>query len=293
MEESLQSSLGADLASMFFLLAIIVFGIRRYPLSPRMAFLSAWCMRIFMALFFSYLANVVCDQQRPIPLLVAITLLLLFLIESVKLWIFTNMLSQIDIPIFPKFSQCDENFIWPMGEVFDSARRAIFAYGFNEKALLKVGNEKLFAARSPVFYSDDRRSRLQVIFDSFSGSRSFVNCILTSFTTDGSAVVTNNLQTIFASFYPQSWDVKRYPMAPLEYILKTHSARIMGKDTVEMSTDSSWNSINTEYHQIELANCNFGLCEKLGDNDHITLTFAGRYRLWVDLLNYAYLGRAS
>jgi hypothetical protein len=38
-------------------------------------------------------------------------------------------------------------------------------------------------------------------------------------------------------------------------------------------------SINGEQHQIELENCNAGLCEKLEENSYMTLTLMGRYRL--------------
>jgi hypothetical protein len=104
-------------------------------------------------------------------------------------------------------------------------------------------------------------------------------------------IVTNNLQTVFASFYPKSWDVKRYPMASLAELLKIHAARIGKKKTVKIDASNTWEMINNENHRIELENCEAGFCEKLEDKNHVTLTFFGRYRLWRDMLFFTYLGK--
>jgi hypothetical protein len=288
-----RTSTNGDLASVFFTLMAMLFCLRRHPLSPRLHFASAWVLRISTSFFFSFLINAACEVQRPVPLLTVTVLLVLFLLESFRLWRLTSLFSKIDVPIFPRFKQCSENFIWPIGKVFDDVRETILASGFKEKALLKIGNEEVFVIYSPVFYSRDRSSRLQIIFDSFCRGRAFLNCVITSFAANGTAIITNNLQTIFASFYPESWDVKRYPMASLADLLKMHAARISGEDTIAIDDSNSWESINSEHHQIELDNCQSGLCEKLDCNDHMTLTFSGRYHLWCDMLNYSYFGCVS
>jgi hypothetical protein len=217
-------------------------------------------------------------------------LLVIFLIESMRLWKLTNIFAEIDIPVFPRFRQCTENFVWPMGKFFDQTRQLILAHKFNEKTLLKIGNDDCFVMYSPIFYCDNQHSRLQIIFDFLRNGCPILNCVLTSFTRDGKAIITNNLQTVFASFYPRSWDVKRYPMASLEKLLKIHASRIAKKKTIVIDSENSWETINGEQHQIELENCKAGLCEKLQENDNITLTSMGRYHLWCDMLNYRYFG---
>jgi hypothetical protein len=281
-----------DLASVFFLSTAILFNVRKHICSPRASFASAWGLRISSALLFSFLVNAVSHSSRPMPLLVVTAMLVIFLVDSIRLWNLTNIFTKIDIPLFPKFRQCLENFVWPIGKFFDKTRQLILSHGFSEKALLKIGGGETFVMYSPVFYSRDKRSRLQIIFDLLRSGCPLLNCMLTSFTKDGQAIVTNNLQTIFASFYPESWDVKRCPMASLEELLRMHAGRIDGKELVKIDDRTTWETINSEQHQIELENCKSGFCEKLEDHSHTTLTFCGRYHLWCDMLNYSYLGRS-
>lgn len=285
-----ESSANGDFVAIFFLLTGVLFNLRRHIGSPKFAFINMWAMRISCSLFFSFLINACSGESKPIPLLMVTVLLVIFLIESMRLWKLTNIFAEIDIPLFPRFRQCTENFVWPMGKFFDQTRQLILAHKFNEKTLLKIGNDDCFVMYSPIFYGNNQHSRLQIIFDFLRNGCPMLNCILTSFTKDGKAIITNNLQTVFASFYPRSWDVKRYPMASLEKLLKIHASRIAKKKTVAIGDESSWETINGEQYQIELENCNTGLCEKLQENDNITLTSMGRYRLWCDMLNYRYLG---
>jgi hypothetical protein len=282
-----------DLASISLFVTAFLVGMRRHIFSPRLAFANAWGIRVCGSLFFSFLINAVSETRRSLPLLVTTILLVVFLIESVRLWNLTNIFTKIDVPIFPRFKQCDEKFVWPMGKFFDCARELISDYGFSAGAFLKIGGGDFFVMYSPVFYSRDRHSRLQIIFDAFRIGRPFLNCILTSFTKSGGVIVTNNLHTVFASFYPKSWDVKRCPMASLESLLRLHAIRIEARETTKIDDSSSWESINSEHYRIELVNCESGFCEKLDGNSNITLTFSGRYRLWCDLLKYTYAGCSS
>ncbi|MDR2737976.1 MAG: hypothetical protein LBB18_03495 [Puniceicoccales bacterium] len=280
-----------DLASVFFLLTAIAYNLRRHAGLPRVSFVNVWATRIFCSSFFSFLTNALSENRKPFPLLIVTSLLAIFLIESIKLWNLTGIFTKIDIPIFPRFRQSDENFIWPIGKFFDKTRNSILKSGFREKALLKLGNSEQFVGYSPIFYSNDHHSRLQIIFDSLRIGRPFLNCTLTSFARDGRVIVTNNLHTIFASFYPQSWDAKRYPMLSVEGLLRVHASRIAKEKIVKIDSSNSLEAINSEYHRIELENCESGLCEKLVENTNITLTFFGRYLLWRDMLTYTYLGK--
>jgi hypothetical protein len=227
----------------------------------------------------------------PISLLFATALLAVFLFESIKMWMLSGTFAQVDVPIFPRFRRSPESFAWPIGNFFDDARNSILAQGFTEKALLKMGFNQYFAIYSPVFLSKDQCSRLQIIFNSLRLGRPFLSCVLTSFASDGTPIVTNNLRAICASFYPKSWDVKRRSMVSIEKLLKTHASRIAGKELLKIDETNLLETINSENHQIELLNCDAGLCEKLRWNNNITLTFHGRYVLWCDLLTYSYFGK--
>ncbi|MDR2432922.1 MAG: hypothetical protein LBD34_04190 [Puniceicoccales bacterium] len=288
--KAFELSMNGNLAAIFFLLTGILFNLRRHIGSPKVAFINMWALRISFSLFLSFLINTCSEESKPIPLLMVTVLLVIFLIESMRLWKLTNIFAEIDIPLFPKFRQCTENFVWPIGKFFDQTRQLILAHKFNEKTLLKIGSDDCFVMYSLVFYGNNQHSRLQIIFDFLRNGCPMLNCILTSFTKDGKVIITNNLQTVFASFYPQSWDVKRCPMASLEKLLKIHASRIAKKKIIAINDEDSLETINGERHQIELENCNAGLCEKLQENDNITLTSMGRYRLWCDMLNYRYFG---
>ncbi|MDR1402028.1 MAG: hypothetical protein LBI81_03705 [Puniceicoccales bacterium] len=289
--ESFETLTNGDLASIFFLVAAILFNLRKYMCSPRALFFDMWGMRISFSLFLAFLVNAVSEARRPLPLLVATVLLVIFLLESIRLWNLTGIFTELDVPIFPKFKQCEESFVWPVGKFFDEIRELIIARGFSEKVLLRLGGGEFFVMYSPIFYSNDQRSRLQIIFDSFHRGRTVLNCILTSYEKNGGTIVTNNLQTVFASFYPKSWNIKRCPMISLEKLFDLHAHRISSVEITKIGDSSAWEAINSEHHQIELENCRAGLCEKLDDNDHVTLAFPGRYHLWCDMLVFTYFGK--
>jgi hypothetical protein len=180
------------------------FNLRQHIGSTKLAFFNIWTMRISSSLFVSFLANVFSEEPKPTPLLVTTVLLVIFLIKSMRLWNLTHIFTKINILVFVRFRQYTESFIWPIGKFFDETRELIFAHKFSERTLLKIGSDDCFVMYSPIFYDDNLHSRLQIIFDFLRNGCPILNCIFTSFTKDRKTIITNNLQTVFASFYPDS-----------------------------------------------------------------------------------------
>lgn len=279
-----------DLASLCFLLTAILFNIKRYIQTPRGAFLHKWGMRTTGALCFSFLHNILSTSQRPLWMLFITCILVFFLLESIKMWHLTGLLTSMEIPLFPRFQSCDNQFVWPIGKFFDQQRTSILKEEFEQSTLLKVGNNGAACMFSPIFYSKDSRIRLQIMFDVFSTKRPFLNCILTSFLESGEAIITTNMQTLFVSFYPKTWKIIRTSTASLKKLIALHKNQISGKTLTEFQRENTIESLNTEQFNIESENCRDGLCERSNNSSNTIMTFAGRYQLWCDMLSYSYLG---
>lgn len=279
-----------DLASLCFLLTAILFNIKRYIQTPRGAFLHKWGMRATGALCFSFLHNILSDSPRPLWILFTTCILVFFLLESIKIWHLTGLLTSMEIPLFPRFQSCDNKFVWPIGKFFDKQRTSILKEEFEQSTLLKVGNNGTACMFSPIFYSKDSKIRLQIMFDVFSTKRPFLNCILTSFLESGEAIITTNMQTLFVSFYPKTWKIIRTSTASLKNLIKLHRRQISEKTLTEFQRENTIESLNTEQFNIESENCRDGLCERSNNSANTIMTFAGRYQLWCDMLSYSYLG---
>jgi hypothetical protein len=150
-------------------------------------------MRISNSLFVSFLVNVFSEEPKPTPLLVTMILLVIFLIESMRLWNLTHIFTKFNILVFMTFRQCTESFIWPIRKFIDETRELILAHKFSERTLLKTGSDDCFVMYSPVFYDDNLHSQLQIIFDFLCNGCPILNCILTLFTKDRKTIITNNL----------------------------------------------------------------------------------------------------
>jgi hypothetical protein len=280
-----------DGASLCFLVGVILFALRHHLTFSTAAFWNGWVLRLTVAAFCSFLTNVLLADRRPLPLLLVTFLLVIFLVESMRLWALTNIFTKIDLSVFPKFRRCSENFTWPQGKLFDDTKKVLAANGFDDNVLLKIGDGDGFGVYCQIFYNKNRRVRLQITLNILSGRQPFPNCSLSSTTKDGRTIVTGNMRNVSSSFYPESWLVQYHPMASLKNLLEVHEHRIRTVKTVKFDDSNSLETINGEQHQLELENCQLGYCEKLDGNSHITLSFAGRYRLWHDMLRYSYFGK--
>jgi hypothetical protein len=114
---------------------------------------------------------------------------------------FDKYFTKIDIPVFPRYRQCTENFLWPIGKFFDETRELIVAHKFRERTLLKTNDHDRFVMYSRVFYDDNLHSRLQIIFDFPRNGCPMLDCTLDTCTKKGKTIVTNNLQTVFACLH--------------------------------------------------------------------------------------------
>lgn len=279
-----------DLASLCFLLTAILFNVKRHIQTPRMAFSHKWAMRTTGALCFSFLHNILSNSTRPLWMLFTTCILVFFLLESIRIWHLTGLLTTMEIPLFPRFQPCENQFVWPIGKFFDQQRTSILKEEFEQSTLLKVGNNGAACMFSPIFYSKDSLIRLQIMFDISSTKRPFLNCILTSFLGSGEAIITTNMQTLFVSFYPKTWQITRTSTASLKKLIELHKKQIANKTLTEFQRENTIDSLNTEQFNIESENCRDGLCERSNNSSNSIMTFAGRYKLWCDMLSYSYLG---
>ena len=278
----------ANVALFFFFWWRMISNIRRGLASPRALFFNLWCGRLAV---WGAITTVGKYFFRYAPVwLLFVTIMLLFLLwESFKLWKLTGLFSRLDFPLFPRYRLYDGHLVWPTGKVFQRLLSFIQSHHFEQKSVLKLG-EGILVAYSPVYLSEDRKMRLQLSFDFLRPQSSKFNCIFVSFEDPIKAIVTHNMHSLFSTFYPEYWDVKQCALSSVEQVLACHKARIARREVVALPDEDMATAINAEQALIESINCENGLFEQRPDYNHISLTFAGRYRLWVDLLWYSLFG---
>jgi len=233
--------------------------------------------------------------QHPFGVLVLVSGLVWFLIESGYSWLAITALSRSDFPLFPRFDENPAGDEWPNQKKCIAMRNWLRQNGYKRSAALiaKVGEQVL--VRLSVYTSADGLTRLSVMF--FPNARGlYVNCVsFHSLASDGTRLVTDNVFLPFGGFYPENWLVDRRPWTRgLEQLSALHAARIdaYGTSFVPMN-DSPLDAINAEQQELESLNRKLGFLSQPDEQESEgRISHAGRYRVWQELWMLNYMGRA-
>jgi hypothetical protein len=115
--------------------------------------------------------------------------------------------------------------------------------------------------------------------------------MLVSYARSGTILVTHDLQSPIAFFYVSPFEAHQRQFATVEGLLTSHSKRLKGqKNLVCLAGENCLEAINGEQSKLEEINIARGYCECLDGKVNATISFLGRYRLWVNGLRLSYLG---
>jgi hypothetical protein len=193
--------------------------------------------------------------------------------------------------LFVKYEHEDDTLVWPVGKVFEKIRKTLAQYEFKfaKTLAVKIGTTPVMI--SPIFYSDDGNVRLQLIFSCFSTGLTFINCLLISYARSGAILITHNLQSPVASFYTPPFEAHKKQFSTIKGLLDSHRNRVgKQKNLICLAGEDCLQAINGEQIKLEEANIAHGYCEQADGKTNTTISFLGRYRLWVNSLTLSYLG---
>jgi hypothetical protein len=281
-----------DIALVFLLISILLSCLSSVLVSKLASFTCKWFLRLSRCAFLAFLINVFTDQARPFWVLFIGSLLGYGLIESVYIWLRLAFCSALDFPLFIKYTHEEGRLVWPEGKAFEEIRQALVRNEFKFAATLavKIGSTSMLLA--PIFYSSDGAMRLQLLFPNVGARRTLSHCILTSYMRSGAIFITHNLQAPISVFYVPPFEAWKSRFSTVEGLIRKHGERLKKSQGKAMclSGENCLRALNGEQLKLEEVNIAHGYCEWVDGRANVTISFPGRYRLWVKSLLSAYLG---
>ncbi len=283
----------SDYTIFFLVIAIISSRLIRTFYTPMIQMITRWIMRLSTCMFLSLAIVVLTTQHRPLWVIFLTMLLGYLLLESIYIWILIKMYSRIDFPLFPRFSPESETIIWPNGKYAQKTRNMIQKAGFKFSETLSIKSPTISIMLSPIFYNNRGNIRLQVIFPNFQKKRTLMSFILTTYLRNGTILVTHNIQSPASLFFTAPFQAKFRSIISIKKLIKLHKKVIKKyiRQSFCLSGENCQQAINHEQLLLEEMNLSNGNCEQINGNSNINLSFAGRYKLWINTLRLSYIGR--
>ncbi len=251
--------------------------------------MNRWARWLCVSVGLAFLVDKMEWADRPFWALAIIFFLFWLLLETLYTWVAISAMSQSNMPLFPRFRNNTSGEEWPAQKKLIELRHWLRKNKFKkEQALIaNVGYE--IDIRSSVYQDATGTIRAQILFVPQSNGL-ISHCIsFTSESIDGEHFITDNLNTPYGGYYPDSWDVCRKPWTrSVSRLFKAHTKRIEGFELEKYEIDPI-DDINQQQGVLERINIEAGflvphhLQEEMG-----RITWEGRYRVWKEvwLLNY-------
>ena len=261
--------------------------------SPVIAIFGRWLRWFFFAFLTGGLVYVVGWTGYPPGVLLLVSLLAWFLLETGYNWLAISALSRSELPLFPKFEENERGDEWPSNAAFIQLKEWLRQSGFQKKqALVSFLGEQVLM-RVSVHENEDQTVRLHVLLMPNAKGNTTVCFTFYSATRGGDFIVTDNIFLPFGGFYPENWDVERRPwMRSAKALLKRHRERIDAKaETLIPFVTSPLEQINEDQRAVEQLNRDMGFLHPVHDQHELgRLTSGGRARIWQEIWTLAYLG---
>jgi hypothetical protein len=261
--------------------------------SPVIAIFGRWIRWLFLGSLIAGTTAVFGWSGYPFPVLLAVSLMAIFLIETAYNWLAISALSKSELPLFPKFRENDRGDEWPSSPGFIELKGWLRNSGFQKRqALVSLVGDSILM-RISVYENDDQTIRVHVLLLPNARGNTAVCFTFFSQTQQGDAIVTDNIFLPFGGFYPENWQVERRPwMRSAEKLLDRHKARIdaMGQPLMPFVL-TPLEQINEDQRTVEQLNRDLGfLHSPPEDMEFGRLTVAGKARIWQEIWTLAYLG---
>lgn len=261
--------------------------------SPVVAIFGRWLRWFFFGVLTGGLVYVVGWTGYPPGVLILVSLLAWFLIETGYNWLAISALSRSELPLFPKFEENERGDEWPSDPAFIKLKEWLRQAGFQKKqALVSFLGEQVLM-RVSVHENEDQTIRLHVLLMPNIKGNTTVCFTFYSATRGGDFIVTDNIFLPFGGFYPENWDVERRPWTrSAEALLKRHRERIDAKaETLIPFVTSPLEQINEDQRLVEQLNRDMGFLHPVHEQHEMgRLTTGGRARIWQEIWTLAYLG---
>ena len=261
--------------------------------SPLVALFGRWVRWLFLSMLFGWITYLFNWTGYSYPVLVAVSALVWFFLETLYNWIAISALSRSELPLFPKFEENTRGDEWPSQPAFIHLKDWLRQNGFHKKeALVSVIAEQVLM-RVSVYDNEDQTIRLQVMFLPNASGHTSVCFTCISTTRQGDTILTDNLYLPFGGFYPENWDVERSPWTrSIEALLGRHRARVDAKaEELIPFIISPLNQINSDQRTVEQLNRDLGFLHDSSEEEELgRLTGAGRARVWQEVWTLSYLG---
>jgi len=213
------------LLALVLVLLLLSLGNARWS-QPLVSVANRWLRWLFAAGLFAFTLDATGWLPRPLWQLLLVGFLVWFLVETFYNWVLVGALSRSELPLFPRFQVNAEGDEWPVNRQSILVRDWLRSQGFQRLQSLKAPLAPNLALRSSIYQNDDRSVRCQILFLPKGGGNLTMAYVLTTKTTDGERLITDNSFMPFAAYYPEKWFVERYPlMRSLPKLLKRHHAR--------------------------------------------------------------------
>lgn len=261
--------------------------------SPLVAIFGRWIRWIFFAFLTTGVIYVLGWSGYSLGVLLLVSLLAWFLIETAYNWLAISALSKSELPLFPKFEENDRGDEWPSHPGFIKLKEWLRQSGFQKKQALVsfLGDQILM--RVSVHENEDQSIRLHVLFLPNMRGNTAVCFTFYSATRQGDFIVTDNIFLPFGGFYPENWDVERRPwIRSAVKLLQRHKERIDAKAELLMPfVTTPLEQINEDQRLVEQLNRDLGFLNPVHEqHESGRLTTAGKSRIWQEIWTLSYLG---
>lgn len=261
--------------------------------SPVIGIIGRWLRWAFLAMLVGGLLYILGWTGYRFPVLVAVSALSWFIIETAYNWVVISALSRSELPLFPKFEENENGEEWPANKSLIDLKDWLSDNGFTRKQALISHLEDLVLMRVSVYENTDQTIRLHVLF--LPNSRGNTSVCVTCFTEtrNGYYIVTDNVFLPFGGFYPDNWDLERSPWTRSpKRVLERHKARLDAKAEPLMPfVMSPLEQINEDQRIVEELNRDLGfLRTRAEEMDLGRLTPGGKARIWQEIWTLSYLG---
>lgn len=219
------------------------------------------------------------------------------LIDGMRTWLLVSAISRSELALFPRFIAQAEDAGWPNQPRYLALRETLRKNGWRlTTALRSEESEDMGGLHLHAFLSADRQVSLQLYFILLPTGGITWAGLLESWTPDNQRLVTDNFFLPCAGFYPENWHVKRSvwtrSFASLEKLHRRRMKKFGASGWIDLHGCSALD-IEAQQRAVEQVNLKMGfLTDPAQREENGSLTSAGRYALWKEVLLLNYFGIA-
>lgn len=278
--------------------ALITFGLVFWSYrsqSIRITIAARWMRWIFIGVCGGVLLHWSGWAGYSPPVLMVVTFLGWFLVETAYNWLAISAVSKSQMPLFPQFRVSDRTDFWPKEMRFLLLKDWLRGKGFRRLQFLTGMAEEHEMMRLLVYEQKDRHIRFHLMLLP-TAKGDVIGChAFHSTDVRERRCVTDNIFLPYGGFYPESWFLERNPcQRDVEELYNRHLQRLdaLKWESVPFSREPQ-ELLNKDRLELEKLNRQLGFFSTDDEEEEQgRITPAGRYRVWQEIWMLSYLGRA-